>query len=69
MMRVHDKVKHRAERLKDVWAKYRQAALKDGVPMTSICPGWVALLEDKKGYNVISEHVKLVRRWGFRGRI
>jgi hypothetical protein len=61
MMRAHDEVEHRSVRLGAVWEKKRKQAIEDGTPMTSVCPGWLTLRPDEKGYNPIPERVKKVR--------
>lgn len=64
MMRAHDEVKHRAQRVLAAWVNKRERAVESRTPLTSMCPGWLrARKEGKvaKEYEEIPERVKLVR--------
>jgi DNA invertase Pin-like site-specific DNA recombinase len=60
MMRAHDEIATRADRVSHAWSKKRADAAKDKKPLTSRCPAWLELLDGK--YRVIEERAKLVRR-------
>lgn len=61
MMRAHDEVKHKVQRLRAVWTQKRKLAIESGTPMTGVCPGWLRLDKSIHRYKEIPARVKIVR--------
>jgi DNA invertase Pin-like site-specific DNA recombinase len=59
MSRAHDESRTKSRRLSAAWANKRKNAATR--PLTRMCPAWVRLSPDKKGYEVIQERAVVVR--------
>ena len=59
MSRAHEESATKSFRLKDVWAKKKERAATQGLPMTGMCPRWIELTE--RGFRSIPERAKAVR--------
>jgi DNA invertase Pin-like site-specific DNA recombinase len=58
MVRAHDESKQKGTRVKAAWDKKRESEK----PMTTICPKWLKLAEDRSKYIVIQEKADIVQR-------
>jgi DNA invertase Pin-like site-specific DNA recombinase len=61
MSRAHEESQIKSLRVSAAW-KNKKAKAADGVPMTKMCPAWLKLSDDRKAYEVIPEHVAIVRQ-------
>ena len=59
MSRAHEESLRKAERLAEAWAEKRKKIGEE--KLTSICPRWLKLSEDRKHYELIPERAKVVR--------
>lgn len=59
MSRAHEESATKSFRLKDAWAKKKERAAANGLPMTRMAPRWLELTE--KGYRPISDRAATVR--------
>lgn len=59
MSRAHEESATKSFRLKDAWAKKKERAASDGLPMTRMAPRWLELTE--KGYRLIPDRAETVR--------
>jgi DNA invertase Pin-like site-specific DNA recombinase len=59
MSRAHEESATKSFRLKDVWAKKKERAAREGLPMTRMAPRWLRLTES--GYELIPERAETVR--------
>lgn len=60
MYRSHDESAHKSDRVRAAWsAKRKKIAEKK---LTSVCPGWLRLLPDRKGFEIIPERAALIQR-------
>ncbi|QKD00788.1 recombinase family protein [Mesorhizobium loti] len=58
--RANEESAKKGRRVGEAWAnKRRNAAIK---PLSALCPGWLRLREDKKGFDLIPERADIVRR-------
>jgi DNA invertase Pin-like site-specific DNA recombinase len=60
MMRSHEESLMKSRRLVAVWQQKRRDIGTE--KLTSLCPHWLVLNEDRKSFRVIEERAKLVRR-------
>ena len=60
MMRAHEESSTKSERLVQAWIGKRQKISQ--IKMTSQCPQWLVLSEDRKSFGVILERAQIVRR-------
>jgi DNA invertase Pin-like site-specific DNA recombinase len=60
MLRANEEVKTKAERISKAWEKKRLDALYEKKPLTSRCPAWIELKDQK--YVLIEERADIVRR-------
>ncbi len=60
MMRSHEESLMKSRRLKEAWAKKRRDMRT--IKLTSLCPYWLKLNEDRKSFQVIEERAEVVRR-------
>lgn len=60
MSRAHEESLTKSHRLSAAWANKRAGAGQR--PMTKWCPAWLKLAEDRSGYVVIPERVKVVQQ-------
>lgn len=60
-MRANEESQRKSERLTDAWAKKKKSA-NNQVPMTAMCPAWLALNKDRKGYTVIKDRALTIKR-------
>jgi len=61
LWRAHEDSRHKADRVGEAWNDKRNQAIASNVPMTAVCPGWLKLRKDGKGYEPIPERAKKVR--------
>ncbi|VTU01623.1 resolvase domain-containing protein : Resolvase OS=Rhodopirellula sallentina SM41 GN=RSSM_03343 PE=4 SV=1: Resolvase: Recombinase [Gemmataceae bacterium] len=59
MSRAHEESATKSFRLKDAWAKKKERAATQGLPMTKMAPRWLELTEN--GYMLIPERAATVR--------
>ena len=59
MSRAHEESATKSFRLKDAWAKKKERAATQGLPMTRMAPRWLELTD--KGYKLIPERAATVR--------
>ncbi|MBN8710286.1 MAG: hypothetical protein BGO12_21345 [Verrucomicrobia bacterium 61-8] len=59
MSRAHEESLRKAERLAEAWAEKRKKIGEE--KLTSMCPRWLKLSEDRKHYELIPERAKVVR--------
>jgi len=59
MSRAHEESQRKAERLAAAWAEKRRNIADE--KLTSVCPRWLKLSEDRKSYKLIPERAKIVR--------
>src|SRR3954468_13683318 len=59
MSRAHEESATKSFRLKDAWAKKKERAATQGLPMTRMAPRWLELTD--KGYKFIPERATTVR--------
>jgi DNA invertase Pin-like site-specific DNA recombinase len=59
MGRAHEESATKSFRLRDAWAKKKERAASDRLPMTRMCPRWLELTE--KGYQLIPGRAETVR--------
>ncbi|MGA2246662.1 MAG: recombinase family protein [Verrucomicrobiota bacterium] len=60
MLRAHDESHHKSDRVRAAWANKRKNI--GDKKLTSLCPGWLKLTPDRKGFELIPERVALVKR-------
>jgi len=60
MHRAHDESMTKSKRLIESWENKRQGLEKK--PLTSRCPAWLKINEDKTGFDVIPERVAIIER-------
>ncbi|WP_050596199.1 recombinase family protein [Mesorhizobium sp. WSM1293] len=59
-VRANEESEKKGRRVGEAWAnKRRNAATK---PLSALCPGWLRLSGDKKGFDLIPERAEIVRR-------
>lgn len=61
MARANDESRTKSARVLDSWESRRQQIDK-GAKLTSVCPAWLKLSEDKQHWELIPERVELVQR-------
>ncbi|ARP62600.1 site-specific recombinase, DNA invertase Pin [Mesorhizobium sp. WSM1497] len=59
-VRANEESATKARRLREAWANKRNGVADR--PLSSLCPGWLRLREDKKGFDLIPERAEVVRR-------
>ena len=59
---AHEESEKKRQRGKANWQAKRQKALNDGTIMTSACPKWLSLSEDKKSFIVDEKKAAIIRR-------
>lgn len=62
MSRANEESVTKSKRLRDAWSQKKRRAREDGHKLTSWCPAWLQLSEDRKSYEVIEERAVVVRR-------
>lgn len=60
MARAHEESRIKGERVGAAWARKRDVARSEGVPISSRCPSWLRLVD--RSYEVVPQHVEIVRR-------
>ncbi|UXN65399.1 recombinase family protein [Phyllobacterium sp. A18/5-2] len=69
-IRANEESATKARRLKAAWHGKRVKAVEQGKPMTSKCPAWLRLKDDRSGYDAIEQRAGVVReifRWTIAG--
>ncbi|MDR3409990.1 MAG: recombinase family protein [Formivibrio sp.] len=61
LWRAHEDSRLKAKRVGDAWAAKRQEAIVSNLPLSAMCPGWLAVSKDGKSFVPIPERVKLVK--------
>ncbi|MDX8458180.1 recombinase family protein [Mesorhizobium humile] len=59
-IRANEESETKARRLREAWANKRRKV--SDKPLSSLCPGWLRLREDRKGFDAIPERAKIVQR-------
>lgn len=62
MQRAHDESKTKGDRIASAWARKRKEVTTADRKISTHCPGWLRLSEDKKTFIEIPERVALVQR-------
>lgn len=57
---AHDESQQKSERIGDSWRRKQEKA-KAGVVMTTKCPGWLRVKDDRSGLETIPDRVEIVR--------
>lgn len=60
--RAHEESAKKARRLSASWANKRNNAAERGIPITSVCPGWLNINTARTGFDIIPERAQVVRR-------
>ncbi|ELW9440312.1 recombinase family protein [Pluralibacter gergoviae] len=61
MQRSHEESQRKGERVQAAWNRKKELA-KRGVKLSKRCPAWLKLNDDRKGFTVLPEQVKIVKR-------
>jgi DNA invertase Pin-like site-specific DNA recombinase len=57
---AHDESQNKSDRIGDSWRRKQEKA-KAGVVMTTKCPGWLKVKEDRSGFDLIPDRVAVAR--------
>ncbi len=61
MSRAHEESRIKSERIRAAWEKKKRLAQEKQVPLSSNCPGWLRLSEDRSHFEVIEERAAVIR--------